>query len=126
MAKERKYKSFKEFYPFYLTEHSEPTCRELHFTGTLSLFVILAIMLVTQKWWMFFLIPLTGYGFAWVGHFFFEKNKPATFTYPLWSLGSDFVMFYHILTGQITDKLEEAHRIIGPKDKAADTKATVA
>jgi hypothetical protein len=58
------------------------------------------------------LIPVVGYSFAWVGHFFFEKNKPATFVYPFYSLGSDFVMFWHILTGQINKKIEEAEKIV--------------
>lgn len=119
MATERKYKTFKDFYPYYLTEHQDEVCRELHFTGTASLFVILFIALITQKWALIGLLPLVGYGFAWVGHFFFEKNKPATFTYPIWSLGSDFVMFYHILTDQIDEKLEEARRIIGTENKVA-------
>jgi hypothetical protein len=61
-----------------------------------------------RRWFWFIVIPVCGYGFAWFGHFFFEKNKPATFTYPLYSLGSDFVMFWHIITGQIGKKMEEA------------------
>ncbi len=97
---ERKYNSFKAFYPYYLTEHQEPTCRKLHFTGTFLIFIILAWVLITQTWWGFWLIPLTGYGFAWVGHFFFEKNKPATFQYPLWSLASDFKLFFDIILGK--------------------------
>lgn len=112
MAKERKYKTFWSFYPYYLTEHQDPICRELHFTGTLSLLIIFIFMLITQKWWMFALIPLVGYGFAWVGHFVFEKNKPATFQYPFYSLGSDFVMFYHILTNQIDERLANARQTI--------------
>lgn len=97
---ERVYKSFKEFYPYYLTEHKDSTCRKLHFVGTALIFVILAWVLITQTWWGLWLNPLTGYGFAWVGHFFFEKNKPATFQYPLWSLGSDFKLFFDILLGK--------------------------
>jgi hypothetical protein len=111
MAAEKKYKSFWSFYPYYLTEHSDFTNRTLHFIGTALLLVILIIAIALQKWWMLALIPLVGYGFAWVGHFFIEKNKPATFTYPLYSLGSDFVMFWHILTGQISKKLAEAKTI---------------
>ena len=61
--------------------------------------------------------PLFGYGFAWVGQFFFEKNRPATFKYPLYSLGSDFVMFFHILTMQIDKKVDEAHQTIGVQNK---------
>ena len=114
MATEKKYKSFWSFYPYYLTEHGDLKNRTLHFIGTAGLIAILIIAIVLQKWWMLILIPVCGYGFAWVGHFFIEKNKPATFTYPLWSLGSDFVMFWHILTGQIGKKLEEAKKIITP------------
>ena len=114
MAAEKKYKSFWSFYPYYLTEHSDITNRTLHFVGTALLIMILMVAIAIQKWWMLALIPVTGYGFAWVGHFFIEKNKPATFTYPLYSLGSDFVMFWHILTGQIGKKIEEAKKIIEP------------
>jgi hypothetical protein len=112
MAVEKKYKSFWSFYPYYLTEHSHTTNRTLHFLGTLGLITILIVAIVLQKWWMLALIPVCGYGFAWVGHFFIEKNKPATFTYPLYSLASDFVTFWHILTGQINKKLAEAKKTI--------------
>lgn len=113
MAIEKKYTSFRSFYPYYLTEHSDLTNRTLHFIGTAGLLGILVAAVVLQKWWMLSLIPVCGYGFAWAGHFFIEKNKPATFTYPLYSLGSDFVMFWHILTGQIGKKLEEAKKTVG-------------
>lgn len=114
MGAEKKYKSFRSFYPYYLTEHGDIINRTLHFIGTALLLFILIVAIAIQKWWMLALIPVVGYGFAWVGHFFIEKNKPATFTYPLYSLGSDFVMFWHILTGQISKKLEEAKKIINP------------
>jgi hypothetical protein len=106
----KKFNSFKEFYPFYLKEHSDPVCRGLHFIGTglLSLPIYWGI---TISLWYLFLIPVIGYGFAWAGHFFFEKNKPATFDNPWYSLAGDFVMFYHILTFQISSKLEEAKKI---------------
>lgn len=109
---EKKYRSFRSFYPYYLTEHSNPTSRALHFLGTLLLIVCLIIGIVTGKYLWFIAIPFVGYGFAWVGHFFFEKNKPATFIYPFYSLGSDFVMFWHILTGQIGKKLKEAEKAV--------------
>lgn len=112
MADEKKYKSFRSFYPYYLTEHSDLTNRTLHFIGTAGLIGILIAAIILQKWWMLALIPVCGYGFAWVGHFFIEKNKPATFTYPLYSLGSDFVMFWHMLTGQIGKKMEAAKKIM--------------
>ncbi|MEQ8477137.1 DUF962 domain-containing protein [Fulvivirga sp.] len=97
---EKKYQSLKEFYPFYLTEHSNPTSRVLHFIGTGLVFVILFIAIIQQQWLLLAAIPFVGYGFAWVGHFFFEKNKPATFHYPGYSLASDFILFFHLLTGK--------------------------
>lgn len=109
---EKKYQTFWSFYPYYLTEHRNPVSRALHFTGTLLIFICIILGIVTGKWFWLIIIPLCGYGFAWFGHFFFEKNKPATFQYPLYSLGSDFVMFWHILTGQIKRKLQEAESII--------------
>jgi hypothetical protein len=97
---EQRFQSFKEFYPFYLTEHQHPVSRKLHFVGTALVFVALALALVYGKWWLWLAIPVLGYGFAWVGHYFFEKNKPATFQYPLYSLGSDFKLFFEILIGK--------------------------
>lgn len=97
---EKKYKSLNEFYPYYLTEHKDPTCRILHFIGTGLLFFILAFSIISGNYSMLFLIPIVGYGFAWVGHFFFEKNKPATFQYPMFSLISDFKMFFDLIKGK--------------------------
>jgi len=101
MAAERKYKSFRAFYPYYLTEHADIKNRTLHFIGTALVIALFILFLLTLNWRYFAIIPIAGYGFAWFGHLIFEKNKPATFQYPLWSLGSDFVMFYHIITGQV-------------------------
>lgn len=112
---EKKYHSFWSFYPYYLTEHKNPVSRALHFTGTLLIFICIFLGIITGKWLWFIIIPVCGYGFAWLGHFFFEKNKPATFVYPLYSLGSDFVMFWDILTGQIGKKLRDAERTIPPE-----------
>ena len=96
-----RFRSLKEFYPFYLSEHRNRTSRRLHFIGTALLIGILVFGLVTGRYQWLWLIPVVGYGFAWVGHFFFEKNKPATFQYPIWSLASDFIMFWQLLTGRI-------------------------
>lgn len=96
-----RYSSASEFYPFYLTQHRNKTCRRLHFVGTTGSMAIIAWGLLTQT---FPLIPLGivfGYAMAWVGHFFFEKNKPATFQYPLFSFICDFYMWYDIATGKI-------------------------
>ncbi len=98
---EDRIKSYEEFYPYYLKEHSNKTCRLLHVIGTTIVLalVLTSIIHLNPNWLVF--VPLTGYGFAWVGHFFFEKNKPATFKYPLWSLKSDFKMYFEILSGKI-------------------------
>jgi hypothetical protein len=98
---ENRYHSFAEFYPFYLSQHSNATCRRMHFIGTTLVLAIAVAMIATQQWWMGLLLPIAGYGFAWVGHFAFEKNRPATFTYPRWSLAGDFVMYWQLLTGKI-------------------------
>ena len=113
MPQEKKYKTFWSFYPYYLTEHGDTKNRVLHFIGTALVIACLITGIILQNWWLIAVIPVCGYGYAWVGHYFIEKNKPATFTYPLYSLGSDFVMFWHILTGQISKKLEEAKKIVG-------------
>ncbi|EKT4481536.1 DUF962 domain-containing protein [Pseudomonas putida] len=101
MNRTAQYRSFAEFYPYYLGEHSNPTCRRLHFVGTSLVIALLAYTIGSGKWLLLLAVPLLGYGFAWVGHFFFEKNRPATFTYPLYSLAGDFVMFRDILLGKI-------------------------
>ncbi|MDF2157766.1 DUF962 domain-containing protein [Algoriphagus sp. CAU 1675] len=94
----KRIQTFNEFYPYYLKEHQDPTCRKLHFTGTGLVFFILGASIITGNLIWLASIPLVGYGFAWVGHFFFEKNKPATFKYPLFSLISDFRLFFDLLT----------------------------
>ena len=97
----KRYAAFRDFYPYYLSEHANPTCRRLHFAGTsLVLACIVAVMATGNPWWLV-AAPVTGYGFAWVGHFFFERNRPATFTYPMYSLIGDWVMFGQMLTGRI-------------------------
>ena len=109
---EKKYKTLKEFYPYYLTEHADPVCRTLHFIGTSGVFILPIVAIVTQTWWLFALIPFAGYGFAWIGHAIFERNKPATFTYPGFSLASDFIMFFDMLTFRIGARLEAAKKTI--------------
>lgn len=100
-ATEQRYTSFAEFYPYYLQEHSNSTCRKLHFAGTTLVLMIIAYVIATGTLSLLLALPLVGYGFAWVGHFFFEHNKPATFRYPRWSLMGDFVMFKDMLTGRV-------------------------
>jgi hypothetical protein len=93
--------TFRDFYPYYLSEHRNPTCRRLHFAGSSLVVGLLLAAIVTPYWWLVFLAPFAGYGFAWIGHFRFEKNRPATFTYPAYSLAGDWVMYWQILTGKI-------------------------
>ncbi|HSG50649.1 MAG TPA: DUF962 domain-containing protein [Rheinheimera sp.] len=102
-----KISSFKEFYPYYLSEHRSPVCRALHYIGSCLVLVVLAVALVTQYWRLLWLLPVIGYGFAWVGHFFFEHNKPATFQYPLYSLAADWVMLKDFVTGRLQHKLPQ-------------------
>ena len=100
--------NFAEFWPHYLREHSRPATRALHYIGT-SLVVALSVYaLLTGKLLLLIAIPLAGYFFAWVGHFGIEKNRPATFTYPLWSLGADFKMWWMWLTGRLGPELQRA------------------
>jgi hypothetical protein len=101
MQATERYSSFAEFYPFYLQEHSNSICRRLHFIGSVLVLAILASALISQQWLWLLALPVVGYGFAWVGHFFFEHNRPATFRYPLYSLIGDWVMFKDILIGRI-------------------------
>ena len=95
------FNSFKAFYPYYLKEHRNVTCRRLHFIGSLLVLIVIITALLSQKYALLWLLPVIGYGFAWVGHFFFEKNRPATFKHPFYSLWGDWVMFKDILTGKI-------------------------
>ena len=102
MTRTVQYRSFAEFYPYYLGEHSNPTCRRLHFFGTSLVIALLAYSIASASWLLLLALPVVGYGFAWIGHYFFEKNRPATFTHPLYSLIGDFAMFRDILLGRLS------------------------
>jgi len=97
----KEYKDFTEFYPFYLSQHQNKICRRLHFIGSILVVLLSIYVVVTGDLVLLFLLPVIGYGFAWAGHFLFEKNKPATFIYPAYSLLGDWVMFKDILIGKI-------------------------
>ena len=96
-----KYRSFAEFYPFYLSEHSARTTKRLHFLGSMLGLMCVALVLVTGNAWWLLIGLLIGYGLAWFAHFVFEKNRPATFRQPLYSFMGDWRMFWDILTGRI-------------------------
>ena len=96
-----RFASFREFYPFYLSEHVDRTCRRLHFCGSTLVLVVFVLACATQRWMLLWLLPVLGYGFAWIGHFFFEHNRPATFTHPFYSFAGDWVMYWQIVTRRI-------------------------
>ena len=96
-----RYASFREFYPFYLSEHANRTSRRLHFIGSCGVLVLVVVAIMQRDpWWLLGALAC-GYGFAWAGHFVFEKNRPATFRHPLYSFMGDWVMFKDILIGRI-------------------------
>jgi hypothetical protein len=95
------FKSFSEFYPYYLREHSNIVCRKLHFLGTCGVIALMILFFFTGSVSLLIFLPLVGYGFAWFGHFVFEKNRPATFKHPFYSLLGDFRMFWEILIGKV-------------------------
>ena len=97
----RSFASFREFYPFYLDEHSNRTSRRLHFIGSCGVLVLVALAIAGRNPWWLLAALACGYAFAWVGHFVFEKNRPATFRHPFYSFAGDWVMFKDILTGKI-------------------------
>jgi hypothetical protein len=97
----REYQTFRAFWPFYLTQHSHPLNRRFHFVGTTLVNVTAIAALVQGRPLWLLACPLFGYGWAWVGHFIIEKNRPATFTYPLWSLMGDYKMYGRMLRGQL-------------------------
>jgi len=97
----KRYDSFAAFYPFYLSEHSDHVCRRLHFAGSTLALVCLVVLIVTRNPGWLLAALLCGYGFAWVGHFAFEKNQPASFRQPLYSFMGDWRMYCQILSGKI-------------------------
>ena len=105
MSDAPRYQSFEEFWPFYVTEHRHPLNRALHFVGSTTAAAVALTGVVTLNPLLVAAAPVVGYGAAWVGHFFVEKNKPATFEAPLWSLISDYRMCGLFLTGRLGDEL---------------------
>lgn len=105
MSQER-FSRFSDFYPYYLAEHSHPLCRAMHYIGSTGVLALLVIAWVSGQWLWLLGVPVMGYGFAWIGHFFIEKNRPATFTCPFYSLAGDWVMYVEFLTGRLKRRLD--------------------
>lgn len=105
---DNRFATFAEFWPFYLREHSRPLTRALHYVGTTLVVAVAIFALVTGRFRWLLAMPLAGYFFAWLAHFTVEKNRPATFTYPLWSLAADFRMWWLWLTGRLGAELRAA------------------
>ena len=103
------YNSFAEFWPHYVSEHSRPGTRLLHLIGTTVAIALVVYLIAIGKWWLFPLALIPGYGAAWIGHFFVEKNKPATFQHPLWSFMGDYKMIWMMLTGRIDAEVQRAN-----------------
>jgi hypothetical protein len=101
----KRFGSFREFWPFYVSEHSRPLTRTLHFMGSTFSLALTAMAVVIGPLWLLAAVPLAGYGCAWIGHFFVEHNRPATFKYPFYSFVGDWVMYGKMLTGTMRDEV---------------------
>jgi hypothetical protein len=108
-----RYTSFRDFWPHYLREHKRPATRRLHYAGTGLVLVLAAAAAASRDWRLLAAVPIAGYGFAWLSHALVERNRPATFTYPLWSLAADFRMAWLWATGRLDPELKQAG--VGPE-----------
>ncbi len=122
---QKRIESFEEFWPFYVKEHSKKATRTLHFVGTTAALGCVAWGVLLRKWWLVALAPVAGYGPAWFSHFFIEKNRPATFTYPAWSLYADFVMWSKIIQGTMDAEVEHVMERAEREAAAASSQSVV-
>ena len=113
---ESEMKTFAEFWPFYVREHSRPATRALHAVGTLAGTALLVGLAATGRWRWLPLALVPGYAAAWVGHFFVEHNRPATFKHPFWSLLGDYKMVALMLAGRMGEEVERARPVMGTRN----------
>ena len=118
-----RFNSFEEFWPFYVREHSKKTTRTLHFVGTSLAMASVAAALVSKRRGLLLAAPVVGYGLAWIGHFFVENNRPATFKYPAWSLRADMVMWWKTATGAMDAEVDRVLYQDGRNGEAANDTA---
>lgn len=99
-------RSFEEFWPYYVGEHSRPATRLWHWIGSSLALVVVAAAIWTRHWWLLAVAPVCGYGLAWISHFWLEHNRPATFRHPLWSLRGDCRMWLLMATGRMAKEVQ--------------------
>ncbi|HSO35439.1 MAG TPA: DUF962 domain-containing protein [Labilithrix sp.] len=119
---DQEFRTFEEFWPFYVKEHQKKATRILHFIGTTSAMACVAGGLLTKRRWLLAVAPVAGYGPAWISHFFIEGNKPASFKHPLWSLRADLIMWTKMVRFQMDDEVERVLREEREQDEAERTK----
>jgi hypothetical protein len=115
---EQRLQTFAEFWPFYVGEHRLPSCRAVHYVGSFAAPATLLWVIATASWAFLPLVLVAGYGPAWVGHFVIEKNRPATFTYPVWSLLGDYKMLGLALRGKMADEVSRLYGSASPSKDA--------
>ncbi len=112
-----RFHNFDEFWPFYLREHSRPATRTVHVAGTWTAVIVLLVGVLIGPWWLVLLAPVIGYGCAWISHLLIERNRPATFSHPTWSLRGDLRLAWLALSGRLGPELRKhglTHRRVGP------------
>jgi len=117
------FESFEDFWPFYVGEHRDPACRMAHYVGTTGVLLVTGLAILAREPWLLLGIPTLGYGFSWAGHFLLEKNRPATFKHPLWSLRGDFRMYWLFLNGRMNAEVIRLYGHYAPSSDSASLHA---